>query len=143
MGDRASTEGTHRGTISRRGSRISQQHNAEAFGLRWRARVVEDRAPGNSGLLSHTHNTRLPQVRSTQLGEKRQRTAGHNGTHLPRTWAPKRLKKAEGGFQEAGNSPLYHTIEPVPRGALAAPSVGMLEEEAGQGQELGGATSAW
>lgn len=45
----------------------------------------------------------------------------------------RRLKKAEGGFQKAGNSPLYHTIEPVSRGALTAPSIGMLEEAAGQG----------
>lgn len=102
MGVRGIHRGNTQGTTSRRGSRITQQHNAEAFGLHWRARDVEDRAPGNSGLLSHTHNTRLPQVRSTQLGERRQRTAGHNGTHLPRTWAPKRLKKAEGAFRRLG-----------------------------------------
>lgn len=68
----------------------------------------------------HTHTPY--QARSSKLGERRQRrTAGHDGTHLPRTWAPTRLKKAERGFQEAGNFPLQHTSEPAPGGALAAP----------------------
>lgn len=55
-----------------------------------------------------------------QRKRRQRRTAGHNGTHLPRTWAPTRLKEAERGFQEAGKFP-QHTSEPAPRGALAAP----------------------
>lgn len=63
--------------------------------------------------------------------------AGHNGTHLPRTWAPTRLEKAERGFPTSAHS------EPAPGGALAAPWAGMLKEEIGLGQELGGAGRAW
>lgn len=89
---------------------------------------------------SYTHTA---SEAGTQLEERRQEDAGQSGTHLPRTWAPTRLKKAERGFQEAGNFPPQHTSEPAPGGALAAPRAGMLKEETGLGQELGGAGRAW
>lgn len=102
-------------TASRRGFRITQQPNAEALSMGWRVRGCRGRHRGTLGFC-HTH------IHTSQLGEGRQRrTAGHNGTHLPRTWAPRRLKAAERGFQEeAGNFP-QQTSEPAPGGALAAP----------------------
>lgn len=76
----------------------------------------EARALGSSGFLSLTH---IPssQARSTQLVEGRWRTAG------PTCLEPglQQDYRAERGFQEAGAFPPYHTTEPAPGGALAAP----------------------